>query len=108
MPHAHPAAVEDEPVAGVDLLAGPQHPGQFEFQQQEREVDDHVGPLECLHRERVASRPSARPREISSRSDNVDIARTAGILSHRSHKIKCFDRLSPGPRQDSHGEVTRT
>ena len=43
-------------------------------------------------------KPSARPREISSRSANINIARTAGILSHRAVKIKCYDRLSPrGP-----------
>ena len=30
------------------------------------------------------------------RSDNINIARTAGILSHRTIKIKCYDRLSPG------------
>src|SRR6185295_7839857 len=30
------------------------------------------------------SRPSARPREISSRSDNINIFRTVGILSRRS------------------------
>ena len=31
-----------------------------------------------------------------SRSDNINIARTAGILSHRTNKIKCYDRLSAG------------
>src|SRR3954449_1685089 len=40
-------------------------------------------------------KPSARPREISSRSANINIARTAGILSHRLVKIKCYDRLNP-------------
>src|SRR3954466_4027777 len=40
-------------------------------------------------------KPSARPREISSRSANINIARTAGILSHRAVKIKCYDWLSP-------------
>jgi acyl-CoA synthetase (AMP-forming)/AMP-acid ligase II len=42
------------------------------------------------------SKPSARPRDISSRSANINITRTAGILSHRTHKIKCFDWLSSG------------
>ena len=41
-------------------------------------------------------RPSARPREISSRSHNINITRTAGILSHRLAKIKYYDRLSQG------------
>ncbi|SDT11396.1 hypothetical protein SAMN04489716_2548 [Actinoplanes derwentensis] len=37
------------------------------------------------------SRPSAKPREISSRSTRVNMLRTAGILSHRPIKIKCYD-----------------
>jgi hypothetical protein len=41
-------------------------------------------------------KPSARPREISSRSTNINISRTTGILSHRTFKIKCYDWLSPG------------
>jgi len=41
------------------------------------------------------SKPSASPRETSSRSGNVSIMRTAGILSHRTTKIKCYDRLNP-------------
>ncbi|PZS25159.1 MAG: hypothetical protein DLM61_20525, partial [Pseudonocardiales bacterium] len=32
---------------------------------------------------------------ISSRSDNINVTRTAGILSNRTTKIKCYDRLSP-------------
>ncbi|MEV6852122.1 hypothetical protein, partial [Actinoplanes sp. NPDC051411] len=33
-----------------------------------------------------------------SRSTKVNMLRTAGILSHRPAKIKCYDRLnSPGP-----------
>src|SRR3954466_9091658 len=44
------------------------------------------------------SRPSASPREISSRSVNVSITRTAGILSYRTTKIKCYDRLN-SPRR---------
>src|ERR1700760_427099 len=39
-------------------------------------------------------KPSASPREISSRSGRVNITRTAGILSHRTTKIKCYDRLN--------------
>src|SRR5947209_7953682 len=45
-------------------------------------------------------KPSARPREISSRSTNINISRTAGILSHRTFKIKCYDWLSPGFAHD--------
>src|SRR3954463_15678082 len=48
------------------------------------------------------SRPSASPRDISSRSVNVSITRTAGILSHRTTKIKCYDRLNSPQR----GRVT--
>jgi hypothetical protein len=50
------------------------------------------------------SKPSASPREISSRSGNVSITRTAGILSHRTIKIKCYDRLNPPLHADG---VTR-
>ena len=32
---------------------------------------------------------------ISSRSDNINIKLTAGILSHRTTKIRLYDRLSP-------------
>src|SRR4249919_2411183 len=49
-------------------------------------------------------KPSARPREISSRSANINIARTAGILSHRVVKIKCYDRLSP---RGAHNDTLR-
>jgi len=38
---------------------------------------------------------------ISSRSDNIIITRTAGILSHRTAKIKCYDRLSGGGAYES-------
>jgi len=42
-------------------------------------------------------KPSTRPREISSRFDNINIARTAGILSRRTTKIKRYDRLLTTP-----------
>src|SRR5947209_13823440 len=59
-------------------------------------------------------KPSARPRETSSRSTNINISRTTGILSHRTFKIKCYDWLSPGtlrseqPAQDILGALSGT
>ncbi|MPZ67495.1 MAG: hypothetical protein GEU83_19040 [Pseudonocardiaceae bacterium] len=47
------------------------------------------------HRDFLYCRPSASPRQISSRSGNVNIFRTVSILSHRTAKINCYDRLTP-------------
>src|SRR4051794_20054903 len=45
----------------------------------------------------VYSRPSARPREISSRSDNINIFRTAGILSRRTPHDQVLRLPDPKP-----------
>ncbi len=48
----------------------------------------------------LSSSPSAKPREISSRSSIVSIRRTAGHPLPPNTKIRCYDRLRPrGPGQ---------
>jgi hypothetical protein len=59
---------------------------------------DHRRITADLGRVCLNSRPSARLREIPSRSSKVNILRTAGswILFPPKTKIKCFDRLNSG------------